>query len=572
MSKEEVIAKQKVERAERLNLILESKSPKRLIVAGAGTGKTYTFGEILKLNPDGVNIAMTFIRLLRDDMEGVLGDWAEVRTFHEFCKKILHKTHGSVFLYPKLTEIIQADTFYLDMDLNDFDKKFQMLDETGEEIKFYIVRGDYYKTVSFNDSVFRVLKVLQQNPTILNKFDNILIDEYQDFNPLEVAFIDELTNFGNILLVGDDDQAVYASRGSSPEHLRDKYNSGEYDIFELPYCNRCPEAVVESAKSIFAVAKDLGFLQNRIEKDYICFIEAKDSENQKYPKIVTAKLSTAQTILKFIKKKISEISDDEISESWTDGKEYPTVLIIGTKPYLNFLNKQLKKDFPELRYKQTEKTEKSISDAYHFLVQNIKSNIGWRILIIFDFKDRDIKKMIEESNKGKDLCDILDNKYINKHTEIVSILSKFNKAGQDNEVLKNELKKLVNEEIFNELIESFIKVEEVETEKDKTKPSILLTSFQGCKGLSAGFVFIVGANNGVIPADICNILDVDICQFIVAMTRTRKCCYILSEDWMYGPQFVKGRISPKNQKCFFIEWIPPELLEDLGELKAKDIK
>jgi len=69
MTKEEYIVFQKEERGEILQSILESKAKKKLIIAGAGTGKTFTFSEVLKLNPDGANIAMTFIRSLRNDME-----------------------------------------------------------------------------------------------------------------------------------------------------------------------------------------------------------------------------------------------------------------------------------------------------------------------------------------------------------------------------------------------------------------------------------------------------------------------------------------------------------------------
>jgi predicted NACHT family NTPase len=106
MTKEELIISQKNEREKILKSILESKAKKRIIVAGPGTGKTFTFSEILKLNPSGRNIAMTFIRLLRDDMKGSLGEYAEVRTFHEFCKKILHENRGGFLLYPKLTKFL----------------------------------------------------------------------------------------------------------------------------------------------------------------------------------------------------------------------------------------------------------------------------------------------------------------------------------------------------------------------------------------------------------------------------------------------------------------------------------
>ena len=92
-----------------IKAILSSKSNKKIIIAGAGTGKTYIFREVLKANPDGNNIALTFINSLTDDMASVFGDLAEVKTFHAYCKKLLHKQNGKVELFPYLTKIIEED-------------------------------------------------------------------------------------------------------------------------------------------------------------------------------------------------------------------------------------------------------------------------------------------------------------------------------------------------------------------------------------------------------------------------------------------------------------------------------
>src|SRR5262249_45184675 len=162
-----------------------------------------------------------------------------------YCKKVLHEQNGKVELVPFLTKIIERDAALLEEALESFDTKFRTLDEKSPEIQFYLNRGDYYEVVGFDDSVYRLYKELQSNPAILPAFDQILIDEFQDFNPLEVAFIDELTKKGNILIVGDDDQAVYDGRSSSPVHLRQLHNSGSYTRFDLPFCGRCPEVIVD---------------------------------------------------------------------------------------------------------------------------------------------------------------------------------------------------------------------------------------------------------------------------------------------------------------------------------------
>ena len=135
-------------------------------------------------------------------------------------QKILHEQNGKVELYPYLTQIIEEDANYLGLALHDFDKKFQMLDESTLEVVFYLKRGDYYDAVSFNDSVYRLYKKLLSEPSIIPTFNQILIDEFQDFNPLEVAFINELESKGDVLIVGDDDQSVYEGRCASPDYLR----------------------------------------------------------------------------------------------------------------------------------------------------------------------------------------------------------------------------------------------------------------------------------------------------------------------------------------------------------------
>lgn len=570
MTKAETITAQKKERDSLLKNILESKAPRKIIVAGAGTGKTYTFSEILKQNHDGANIAMTFIRLLRNDMAGALGDHAEVRTFHEFCKKILHERRGGFFLYPKLTDIIKEDATHLSADCESFDEKFSKLDLTGSEIAFYLKRGDYYNTVSFNDSVYRMLLEIQKDSSILDTYNQILIDEFQDFNPLEVAFINELEKKGNILIVGDDDQAVYDTRFSTPDHLRDKFKSGRYEIFELPFCSRCTEAIVNSTNAILKFVEENDGLQGRLPKRYECFIELKDDENIKYPKITTAKCTNVPTVIKFIKNKISKISPDEISESWQKGKEYPTILIVGAKQYLNAIHKTLKNYFVNIKTKQSEKNEVTICDGYDFLFQDIKSNLGWRIIIDFLFTNKEVKNIVEKSNLGTPIADLLSRDFISAQTKIINVISKFNKKGQDINTLLGKLKSLVGQTLFTEIKARYLDTKEEEGEPDKTQPSILLTSFQGCKGISGGFVFIVGANNGVFPRGN-TISDVEICQFIVALTRTRKKCYILSEDRMYMPKDKNGKWIPKQDRSAFIDMIPESYMEDLGNLKAGDI-
>ncbi|MFZ6008688.1 MAG: UvrD-helicase domain-containing protein [Nitrospirota bacterium] len=571
MTIEEIITTQKIEREKCLAAIISSKSNKKIILAGPGTGKTFTFKEVLKANPEGENIAMTFIRMLTSDMYSSFGDLAEVKTFHAYCKKILHEQNGKVELIPFLSKIIEEDAQILKLGLKDFDKKFQMLDEGSPEVAFYLRRGDYYDSVSFNDSVYRLYKALQVKPGIVPAFNQILIDEYQDFNPLEVAFINELEKKGNILIVGDDDQAVYDGRCASPEHLREKFNSEHYEPFELPFCSRCTKVIVTATNAFLSSAHKKGFLKGRINKRFECFIDLKGNDSSHFPEIITAQCTTGNTVAKYVGNIIQKIDAKDIEESWEEGSEYPTVLIVGPKQYLAIVQKELSPKYPHIVYKLNEDKPLSVIDGYNILLKDESANLGWRILIDFYFKQKEITTFIEESEKGKQLGNILNEEFIRQQKRAIEIIAII-KTGEDfAEELKDELKKIAGD-YYNEIVEYYSPKEEAEEEKpDKTKPSILLSSFMGCKGLSAGYVIIVGANNGSIPKDCSNVSDVEIAQFMVALTRTRKQCYIVSNKWHISPK-NKGGYQKPFEKSVFLNWLPSKFIKDEGVIKSKDIK
>jgi len=571
MTREELKEKQRIERDACLQDILKSPSKKKMIVAGPGTGKTFAFSRVLDSNGGANNIAMTFIKKLSDDMDHAFGNVAEVKTFHAYCKKILHEQNGRVDLVPYLTQVIEKDVEVLGEVYSEFDAKFQNLEEDSPAITFYLERGDYYEVVSFNDSVYRLYKALQADEDIVPEFDQILIDEFQDFNQLEVAFIGELEKKGPILIVGDDDQAIFDDRFASPDYLRERYESGEYKTFELPFCGRCPEVIVNATNAIITETQKLGGFDGRIPKRYECYIPDKESDSNRYPKIIAAHCTNAQTVANYVKKSIGIIDGDDIAESWVEGKEYPTVLIVGAKQYLTKIEKELNEDYPQLKYTKPGERGYGVVEGYKQLLTVQDSNLGWRILAEFFLSTEEFEVILTNSLDGTPIVQLLDDEFINAHRRVLEIIQLIKTGEELPKKLKIELKHIVDN-CSKDILDWFSPVDEEEVVVDKTLPSILLTSFKGCKGLSAGHVFIVGANNGSIPVDPRGIKDVEIGQFIVALTRTRKQCHIIANKWLYSPKDDNGKWIPQFKRTVFLDFIPAELTNDLGELNAKKIE
>ncbi len=571
-SRDQLKAAQRKERQECLSAILESKAKKKIIVAGPGTGKTFTFCRILGQRAAGNNLAMTFIKKLVADMAATLGDKAEVRTFHAYCNKMLCAGKEKPTLVPFLTKIIQKDAELLHKPFKDFDTKFRTLCEGCPDIAFYITRGDYYGAVGFDDSVYRLYKQILGNSSLLPDFDQVVIDEFQDFNPLEVAFIAELSKKGDILIVGDDDQAVYDDRSASPKYLRKAYASKHFTKFELPFCSRCPEAVVDATNCIIRRATRLGHLKGRIPKRFECYLEEKDADSQKYPKIVMARCSLAKVIPNYINAEIQKIDPADIAESNREGKDYPTVLVVGNRQYLRQIENALRNTYPQLNYASRLTDSYGIINAYECLLQDPRSNLGWRILVEMRLEKKAQERILDSSKDGTPIIELVSRDFKAKQLHGITLLRAINLQKRATKANKVQIAEILGRDTDTVLSHFISQKEEKKSTNNKAIPTILLTSFKGCKGLSAGHVFIVGVHNGSIPKKPNDIRDLEICQFIVALTRTRKQCHIISNDWLIAPIDRNKNYLQPFADSEFVKWIPKTLVEDRGRLRAKDIK
>lgn len=571
------------ERRKYLDQILQSDHWFKMIVAGAGTGKTHTFKQLLQRNP-GENLALTFINNLAEDLAEGLGDLAEVRTFHSYCRKLLHKLpfegiDAHFHFFPKLDQIITRDAKILRpsfqaqhrSEKDTFHGAFQGLIEHDGRIHFFLERANFYNAVGFDDSVYRVLVCFRRYPEKIPAYQQLILDEYQDFNALEVDFIGLLESKSPTLIVGDDDQAIYDFRHATPDHLRTKARDPSFTIFPLPYCSRCTEVIIQATHSVIQNARDCGLLTDRLDKEFICYIPDKHADNKHYPKIIHAECSVhnkkASYMSMYIENAIREIPQREVDQSLEE--EYPLALIVGPSHYLKQINEHLSKQFPNVIYSHRVDMSLKLLDGYLCLLKDEESNLGWRVILELESPDSVPNIVVKSAIKGCDLVDIIDTVFRAEHQQRIGQLRSL-KQDPDTltEVEKAEIEQYLGMSISDLLgyIGKSSNEDSANAEHDlvdqpeakEGQPVIRLTTYSGCKGLSAGFTFVTGLEDGVFPRSNAQPLEREVCQFIVAMTRTRKQCHLISTR-----RFASNRCYPS----VFLSWIPSHTIERISANK-----
>ena len=128
------------------------------------------------------------------------------------------------------------------LSLKDFEDNFQISDTYAN--KKLLEFADFYEKFNnemknrglydFNDMILEVIETLEDNDdfrfTLQEKYQYLLLDEYQDTNDSQARIIELLTNNPvmegkpNVLAVGDDDQAIMAFQGASKSNMIDFYN------------------------------------------------------------------------------------------------------------------------------------------------------------------------------------------------------------------------------------------------------------------------------------------------------------------------------------------------------------
>lgn len=519
--------------------ILSSEHRKKLVVAGPGTGKTFLFKKLLEQAGPGEAkpVVVTFINTLTKDIKTSLGHLASVSTFHSFCSSALYRNEGlrrglsdNFKQRPKLASFIKEDWELAGKGPAPlFVKKMCSLTLEGDEETFYLARGNYYDAVDFDDSVYRVYRQLKDAPESMEPTRLVLVDEYQDFNALEAALIETLGARSPIVIAGDDDQALYSQlRNASSDYIRALHRGGAYATFELPFCMRCTTVVVEATNDVIQKARDLGHLDRRINKPYKPYPPQKAADSARYPKVkvVTTSVQSrkANYFGRYIAKEICAIPEDEIHAS-RDGA-FPAVLVVGPKHYLAQVEEYLlEQGIGNIQRVEREGIDPTREEGLQLLKQDPASNLGWRILLRCDSPIFTREVIARSVTDGSTLSTLIAQDYKERILAEAATLRDPN-------------------------------VEESPAPPEDPRPTVRLVSFEGSKGLSAQHVFIVGLQDGVLPRSPGAIGEIEICRMIVALTRTRKQCHLISTTRFSGkpstPSSMIGWIKPERCERVYV--------------------
>ena len=237
-----------------------------LILAGAGSGKTrvITHRIVHLIRKHGVRpwhiLAVTFTNKAAKEMaervQHLLGscDTPLIATFHATCGRILRQDghqlgyDASFAIYDdKDSERLLKDVI---RELNLDDKRFPpagigariddcknrgLLPEelpTGDLwnqqfIRIYAAYQERLKrcnALDFGDLILQAVRLFEQHPEVLTRwqqrFQWIMVDEYQDTNPVQYRLIRLLAGERrNLCVVGDDDQSIYSWRGADIRNI-----------------------------------------------------------------------------------------------------------------------------------------------------------------------------------------------------------------------------------------------------------------------------------------------------------------------------------------------------------------
>lgn len=627
-----------------------------LVLAGAGSGKTtvlvnriaYMISE-KHIRPWNI-LAITFTnkaaREMKDRIERLLGDTAKdmwIGTFHSVCVRILRScidllgySRDFVIYDTADTKTVMKECLReLDIDEKSFpvrnvlsiisNAKNDLMDAaTFENVyksdyRMSIIAKIYYRyqtklrknnAVDFDDIILNTVKILSENPDVLSKYQDkfqyILVDEYQDTNNSQYLLINLLAQANrNLCVVGDDDQSIYKFRGANIGNIlnfEDDYSDVQKITLDQNY--RSTQNILDAANSVISNNK------GRMGKS---LWTSNGDGNKVFVYTGTNEYDEARYIARQIKKHFDEqgsFSDCAILyRTNAQSRVIEEMLMRESVPYkvlsgLRFYDRKEIKDiiaYLRVVYNPNDdvslariinEPKRKIGNATLEKARNIAREKETSLYDVISHADdypefkTAIKKLLSFSEIIQSLIKLKDTVTIEDLTgrilndtgympalvmedttesktrienlgEFISVITEFEK----NEETGNTL---------GEFLENISLVSDIDG-YDENEDSAVLMTIHSAKGLEFPIVFLSGLEEGLFPEMRSMESDDDIEEerrlCYVAITRAKEQLYITKTI----SRTIHGKTMPTTASRFFRE-IPVEYLEDKTTLQPKVAK
>ena len=279
----------------------------KLILAGAGSGKTKVLTcrvakliQDFNIKPSNI-LALTFTNKAANEMKQRIENLLRISsqglwfgTFHGICRRFL-KIHWQDAGISEFFTILDSqdqlriikrviksrnldEKIYDPKALQSFinsrkDKGERVSKSSGKDDTYRDIFRDYEeariqtKSLDFADLILTTYETLKNKPELLkyynNRFQHIMVDEFQDTNTLQFNLLKTLNGEkGSLYAVGDDDQSIYAWRGARSKNIQlFKNEFSNVEMFKLEQNYRSTSKILDVANSL--IKKN----QNRLGKD-----------------------------------------------------------------------------------------------------------------------------------------------------------------------------------------------------------------------------------------------------------------------------------------------------------------
>ena len=270
-----------------------------MVLAGPGSGKTLVITYRVKwlienagVHPSNI-LVITFTRAAAEEMkkrffmfDGMANTPVTFGTFHSVFFMILRYayryTAANIIREDVKRRYIKEMTENMELEIEDENEFLSGIINEISYVKGEMMSLSYYHSnncsdelfaqiyegyekrlreenlIDFDDMLVFCYELLKEREDIRtlwqNKFQHILIDEFQDINKVQYEIIRMLAGKGDhLFIVGDDDQSIYRFRGARPEIMlgfEKDYPEAKKVILNTNY--RCSEEIVESAEHLIS--------------------------------------------------------------------------------------------------------------------------------------------------------------------------------------------------------------------------------------------------------------------------------------------------------------------------------